>query len=123
MRRTRFIHSCFIAALVSQVRVRAETTAPWLFDEPVGCYAQVGFLDERGQPMPGFSVQDCVYVNGDAVDYEVEWLARGKDVSALAGKTVQIVFELHGAKLYALQFHQALNPNAAAIPPAALDTK
>ena len=78
------------------------------------------FLDEHGQPIPGYSVQDCVYVNGDAVDYEVEWLEKGKDVSSLAGKTVQLVFELHGAKLFALQFQQGPNTSAAMFPPAAL---
>jgi len=71
-------------------------------------YAQFGFVDERGTPIPGFSVDDCVYVNGDEIDYEVEWLAPGgrptKDLSALAGRTVQLVARLRGTSLYALQF-------------------
>jgi hypothetical protein len=99
----------------NRLRLNVDTDA-------AGC-AQVGFLDERGQPIPGYSVQDCVYVNGDAVDYAVEWLEKGQDVSSLAGKTVRVSFELHGAKLYAMQFHQALNPTAEAIPPAPTDTK
>jgi len=92
-------------------------------DTDAAGYAQVGFLDEHGQPIPGYSVQDCVYVNGDAVEYEVEWLEKGKDVSSLAGKPVQLVFELHGAKLYAVQFQQVPNTSAATFPPAASDTK
>jgi hypothetical protein len=92
-------------------------------DTDAAGYAQVGFVDERGQPIPGYSVQDCVYVNGDAVDYEVEWLEKGKDVSSLAGKTVQLVFELHGAKLFALQFQQGLNTSAATPSPSASGTK
>jgi hypothetical protein len=67
-------------------------------------YAQVGFLDERGEPIPGFSVDECVYVNGSFVDHPVEWLGKGRDVSALAGKTVQLVLRMRGASLYALQF-------------------
>ncbi len=69
--------------------------------------AQVGFVDEHGAAIPGFSVDDCVYINGDAVDYEVEWLVGGKgskDVSALAGRSVQLVVRARGSSLYALQF-------------------
>jgi len=72
-------------------------------------YAQIGFLDEQDRPIPGFGVDDCVYVNGDEIDYPVEWmnkrLERTKDVSALAGKTVRLVVRLRGTSLYALQFH------------------
>jgi hypothetical protein len=67
-------------------------------------YAQVGFLDERGRPIPGFSVEDCVYVNGSFVEHPVEWLGKGSDVSSLAGRTVRLVVRMRGASLYALQF-------------------
>lgn len=67
-------------------------------------YAQVGFLDERGQPVPGFSVDDGVYVNGSFVAHPVEWLGRGSDLSSLAGRSVQLVIRMRGASLYALQF-------------------
>ena len=67
-------------------------------------YAQVGFLDERGQPIPGFSLDKCIYLNGDFLDTPVEWMRRGVDVSPLAGRTVQLEFRMRGAKLYALQF-------------------
>ena len=67
-------------------------------------YLQVGFLDERGQPIEGYTVDDCVYVNGDFIAKEVDWLATGADVSPLAGRTVQVVFRMRGAKLYAMQF-------------------
>jgi len=67
-------------------------------------YAQVGFLDGNGVPVPGFSVDDCIYINGDFIDTQVEWLSQGSDVSALEGKTVQIVFRMRGSKLYAIQF-------------------
>lgn len=67
-------------------------------------FVQVGFLDERGQPVPGYGVDDCVFVNGNQVAYPVEWLGTGADLSALAGRTVQLVMRLRGASLYALQF-------------------
>ena len=67
-------------------------------------YLQVGFLDERGRPIEGYAVDDCVYVNGDFIAKEVDWLRTGADVSPLAGRTVQVVFRMRGAKLYAMQF-------------------
>lgn len=67
-------------------------------------YAQVGFLDENGNPIDGFSVDDCVYINGDFISKEVEWMKKGKDVSELEGKIVQVVFRIRGSKLYAMQF-------------------
>jgi len=67
-------------------------------------YAQVGFLDQQGKPIEGFSVDDCIYINGDFINTEVEWLNKGKDVTELAGKTVQLLFRMRGTKLYAMQF-------------------
>ena len=67
-------------------------------------YLQVGFLDERGQPIEGYTVDDCVYVNGDFIAKEVDWLETGADLSPLVGRTVQVVFRMRGAKLYAMQF-------------------
>jgi len=67
-------------------------------------YAQVGLLDENGRAIPGFSVDDCVYLNGDHLRARVEWLGRGKDISSLAGRVVRLEFRLRGAKLYAMQF-------------------
>jgi concanavalin A-like lectin/glucanase superfamily protein len=69
-------------------------------------FAQVGLLDERGQPIPGFSVDDCIYINGDFVGTPVEWIAHGTDLASFEGKTVQVVFRMRGAKLYAMQFVQ-----------------
>jgi hypothetical protein len=67
-------------------------------------YAQVGFLDETGKPIPGYTVDDCVYINGDFTGTSVEWTKRGTDVSDLAGRIVQVVFRMRGTKLYAMQF-------------------
>jgi hypothetical protein len=67
-------------------------------------YAQVGFLDEKGNPIPGYSADECVYINGDFIDTPVEWRKGGTDVSPLQGRTVQVVFRMRGTKLYAMQF-------------------
>jgi hypothetical protein len=67
-------------------------------------YAQVGLEDERGQPIPGFGVEDCVFINGNFVAHPVEWLGKGTDISALAGQPVRLVVRMRGSSLYALQF-------------------
>ena len=67
-------------------------------------YAQVGFEDDEGRPIPGYALDDCVYVNGDFLAATVEWRDKGTDVSALAGRVVRLVIEMRGARLYALQF-------------------
>lgn len=67
-------------------------------------YAQVGFLDEAGDPIPGFTVDESIYVNGDFIDKDVEWLEKGSDVSELAGRVVRVVFRMRGSSLYAMQF-------------------
>ena len=67
-------------------------------------FAQVGLLDLAGKPIPGYSVDDCTYINGDFLHATVAWLNKGSDLSALRGKTVQLVIRLHGARLYAMQF-------------------
>ena len=66
--------------------------------------AQVGLLDKEVQPLEGYGLDDRIYSNGDFLEREVEWLDKGKDVSALAGQPVQLVFRMRGAKLYTLQF-------------------
>ncbi len=98
-------------------------------DTDAAGYVQVGFLDKKGNPIPGFSVDNCVYINGDFLNKEVEWIKNPEalqipygssikelakqaseklkittDVSELEEKTIQLVFRMRGAKLYAMQF-------------------
>jgi len=63
----------------------------------------VELTDEKGDPLPGFSMDDCEPIFGDAVERVVYW-KNGSDVSALAGKPVRIRFKMHDADLYALKF-------------------
>lgn len=89
------------------------TTRPFTFtgnrlalniDSDAAGFAQIGLLDESGRPYEGYSLDDCVYINGDFVDTEVEWLEKGKDLSELAGKTVRLVYRARGTKLFSMQF-------------------
>jgi hypothetical protein len=65
---------------------------------------QVGLFDDQGEPIEGFGLDDCIYINCDETAAEVEWLEKGVDLSSLAGKTVQLEIRGRGAKLYSMQF-------------------
>ncbi len=67
-------------------------------------YAQVEIRDENNKPIPGFTLEDAIYVNGDFINKEVEWLTKGTDVSELEGRTVRLHFVMRGTKLYAMEF-------------------
>jgi len=80
-------------------------------DTDAAGYAQVGFLDEEGEPIPGFGVDNGLYINGDYLDKEAEFLVEGTrttaDISALEGRPVKVMIRMRGAKLFALQFQTA----------------
>jgi len=113
------------------------TTKPFVFegntltlniDTDATGYAQVGILDENDKPIKGFTVDDCIYINGDFIDTQIEWMKNreeinrisnlneedpetlsekvitSSDVSELEGKTVKLIFRMRGSKLYAMQF-------------------
>ena len=64
---------------------------------------KVGFLDENGKPIPGYSLDDALPSTGDALDLTAFW-KHGSDVSALAGKPVSMVIEARDCDLYSMQF-------------------
>lgn len=64
----------------------------------VGVYLRVRVLDERGEPVPGFGWDDCRPVEGDGVALPVRW---ARELSQIAGRTVQFEFALRDARLYA----------------------
>jgi hypothetical protein len=59
--------------------------------------------DQSGQPLRGFTLDDCPLIVGDHIERVVSW-KKGEDVSALAGKTVRLRFVMQDADLYALRF-------------------
>jgi hypothetical protein len=97
-------------------------------DTDAAGYIQVGFLDQDGVPVAGYSLDDCIYLNGDFTSVPVEWLQNrdaldlidgnseedflskagkaktSKDLSSLEGKIVQLVFRMRGSKLYSMEF-------------------
>ncbi len=64
---------------------------------------QVEIQDESGKPIPGYELESCPEIFGDAIDREVTWKG-GPDVGSLAGKPIRIRFRLKDADLYAFQF-------------------
>jgi hypothetical protein len=64
---------------------------------------RVELQDADGSVIPGYALDDCEGIFGDDLARPVTWHANG-DLSALAGRTVRLRFELRDADLYALQF-------------------
>lgn len=64
---------------------------------------KVEIRDEHGNPLPGFTLEDCLPIFGDTIERTVTW-KKGSDVSALVGKIVKLRFVLEDADLYSFQF-------------------
>lgn len=127
----------FISADAPYDREAYFITKPFVFkgnrlvlniDTDAAGYAQVGLLDEAGKPIEGFDVDQCIYINGDYIDEEVEWLLNleevqeieirsdedyeklasiaktNLEVSTLEGKTVRLKIRMRGARLFSMQF-------------------
>ena len=67
--------------------------------------ARVALLDAGGAPLPGFGLDDCRPIVGDAIEQAVAW-NNGTDVSSLAGKPVRLKVALQDSDLYAIQFRE-----------------
>ena len=64
---------------------------------------RVEILNEDNLPIAGFSKEDAVPVDKDAIRQTVRW-KQGSDVSPLAGKTISLRFYLDRSRLFAFQF-------------------
>jgi hypothetical protein len=64
---------------------------------------KVELQDARGQPLPGFQLNDCDELFGDTLDRTVSWKGN-MDVSSSAGKAVRLRFALRDVDLYSFQF-------------------
>ena len=53
----------------------------------------VELQDTQGKPIPGFTLADCLPLNGDEIEKTVAWKG-GADVSPLAGKSVRLRFQV-----------------------------
>jgi hypothetical protein len=68
--------------------------------------AKVGFVDENGKAIAGFSINDCDIISADGLNYTVSW--KGKtDLSSLAGKKVKLTASITEGSLYSMQFAPA----------------
>jgi hypothetical protein len=73
-------------------------------DTSAGGEVRVEFRDETGSPIPGFQLEECDLVHStNAINRRVSWRGR-HDLSALAGRVVQMRITLRDADLYAFQF-------------------
>ena len=64
---------------------------------------RVELLDERGDVIPGYSLEDCTPIIGDHIERAVKW-GGASDLHGLSGKVVRLRFVLKDADLYSLQF-------------------
>jgi hypothetical protein len=65
----------------------------------------VEILDESGKAIPGYTREDCITFNQDAVQGMIQW-KQDRNLASLQGKPVRLAFFLQGAKLYAFRFVQ-----------------
>jgi hypothetical protein len=63
----------------------------------------VEVLDAGGQPIPGFTKEDCEPLGGDDLKHVVKWKG-GSDLTALQGKPIKLRFHIDKAKLFSFQF-------------------
>jgi len=68
-------------------------------------HLRVEIQNEQGQPLPGYALDDCPEVFGDAIDRPVTW-KQHQDVAQLVGQRVRLRFVLADADVYAFRFAQ-----------------
>ncbi len=66
---------------------------------------RVEIQDVEGQPIGGYSLDDCPEIYGDAIEEVVRWRTGG-DVSGFSNRPVRLRFALSDADLYAIRFRR-----------------
>jgi hypothetical protein len=64
---------------------------------------RVELRDPAGQPIPGFSADECIALTGDAIQQKVQWKS-SPSLRAISGKPVRLRFLLQDADLYSFRF-------------------
>jgi hypothetical protein len=64
---------------------------------------RVELQDAAGKPIPGFTLDDCDSIKGDAIAGIVTW-KENSDVSRLAGEAVRLRFVMNEADIYSIMF-------------------
>ena len=67
---------------------------------------RVELQNDDGSPLPGFSLEDCDAIKGDAIAGTVSWQDK-TDLSSVAGQAVRLRFVMNEADIYALRFPPA----------------
>jgi hypothetical protein len=70
-----------------------------------GAGVRVEMQDTDGKAIPGFALDDCAVIKGDEIKHVVKWKA-GSNLSSLAGKAVQLRFEMDDADLFSVKFNE-----------------
>lgn len=64
---------------------------------------KVELQDINGNPVPGYTLEDCEPVFGDTIERPVYWKG-SSDVTKLKGKAIRIRFVMNDAELYSFKF-------------------
>ena len=64
---------------------------------------KVEFQGAKGEPVPGYTLQDSAEIYGDEIEHAVGW-KEGGDLSHLAGQPVRLRFVMKDADLYSICF-------------------
>jgi len=64
------------------------------------CYATVALLDEAGDPIPGFTHEDCELIHADEIDFPVRW----KSADSIPPGTRRLEVRMRNVRIWAIEF-------------------
>lgn len=64
---------------------------------------RIGLLDEQGQPIAGYSVNDCIPIVGDSLSVTVKWI-NSDEFDFRMNAATRLQFEMTSVELYGFQF-------------------
>ena len=67
---------------------------------------RVEILDRDGNPILGFTKEECEWIVGNSVCHHVKWQEK-KELKSLNGEVVRLRFLMRDCELYAFQFNKA----------------
>jgi len=73
------------------------------FSTSAGGGIRVEIQDAAGNPVPGYALDACDEIFGDALECAVQWRGNA-DIAPLAGQPVRLRFALKDADVFALRF-------------------
>ena len=76
------------------------------YQAPLG-QVLVQITDPAGKPIPEYSFEDCIPLQGDALDQPVKW-KKQQNLSELIGKPIRLEIKMIDARIYALRFEFSL---------------